>query len=89
MSRAPELRTCHDVRQLRVCAGCGHLGDARDMVRQARGKGARHFHGQCFITSHGMVQFLALPQSETDKLRLDDIGGKAMKALLNRRGVKP
>ena len=84
----PELRTCHDVRQLRVCCGCQKLGDRRNMVRQERGKGSRHFHGRCFIASHGMTLFLQLPRSETDKLQLDDIGPKAMKSLMEKRHVR-
>lgn len=80
-----ELENCHAVRHLRVCAGCSRLGDGRHMIRQGRGKGCRHFHGRCFIKSHGMTQFLQLPKEETDKLQLGDIGPEAMKAVLERR----
>lgn len=73
---------CHDVRQLRVCAGCAQLGDAREMIRQPRGKGCRHYHGRCFIGSHGMQQLLALPKEQTDKLTLNDIGVAAMRAVM-------
>lgn len=79
-----ELENCHAVRQLRVCAGCAAIGDGRHMIRQERGKACRHFHGRCFIKSHGMTLFLQLPRAETDKLALDDIGSDAMKALMNR-----
>lgn len=79
-----ELKTCHDVRQLRVCRGCDDLGDKRSMIQVERGKAARHYHGRCYIKSHGMYLFLQLPKEETAKLELGDIGAEAMKALIEK-----
>lgn len=79
-----DLETCHDVRHLRVCSGCKGVGDGRQMIREPRGKGARHHHGRCYIESHGMTLFLRLPSEETDKLTLGDIGPVAAAALLAR-----
>ena len=81
---SPTLETCHDVRHLRACRGCSGLGDKRSMIQIERGKSARHYHGRCYIASHGMTLFLRLPKEETEKLTLNDIGSKAMKALLKR-----
>lgn len=83
----PELRTCHDVRELRACHICTRLGDRRSMIQRGtktNGHASRHAHGRCFIKVFGMSEFLQLPRTETDKLQLDDIGVDAMKALMGR-----
>lgn len=74
-----EEMKAHDVRQLRVCEHCNHLGDKRQMVGG--------MHGRCFIEAHGLPALVALPPEETAGLRLDDIGDEAMRALLDRPAV--
>ena len=74
--------TAHDVRHLTTCCLCGQLGDDRDM---AFINGEKHpAHGGCILKAGGIALLVSLPKSETGKLRLDDIGPDAMKALFDR-----
>jgi hypothetical protein len=75
----------HDVRQLRVCAHCQHIGDGRQMLNL----GGQLYHGSCVLAGWTMEGVLALPQSETDKLTLADFmsvpyGRELIDALLER-----
>lgn len=75
-----EMRTCHDIRQFLGCSHCGGMGDKRHMVPT----GAKYMHGRCYIEREGMAAFLKLPKKITDKLYLEDIGNRAMRALIGR-----
>lgn len=75
------LETVKDVRTLRECDLCTGLGHSNSMI--VLDGTARYVHGRCFIASQGLDAFLALPREQIIKMRLDDIGSDAMKALLS------
>lgn len=70
----------HDVRHLRPCYACGGIGDHRKMVSNT----GNVYHGRCFEARFGIDALLDLPQVETGKLTIGDIGVKSMKALVDR-----
>lgn len=74
----PHLETAHDVRFITKCDACPDLGDGRRMI-------LARYHGRCFIKRFGLEDFLDLPDEETSKVSLGDIGTKAMKALVDLR----
>lgn len=78
----PELRTAHDVRKLRACYGCSKLGSKDSMISMPAGTA---MHGRCFIAKFGIAKLLQQPREETDKLTLVDIGGDAMRRLIEAR----
>lgn len=81
-----EIRTCHDIRRMVACFHCTGIGDKQNMVPiRPDGKNAEYVHGRCFIEHEGMGAFLALPDETQNRLTLDDIGVKAMKALMEKR----
>lgn len=75
------LRTCHDIRKLVVCGLCSGVGNKIHMLRHID---HGHVHGRCFISEYGLSAFLKLPNSAVANLRLDDIGVRAMKAIVGR-----
>lgn len=82
----------HDVRHLRLCAGCGSFGDRREMLLIPHGLvNAGHpvkqglYHGGCAVTLVSHEDILALPHSETNKLRLSETGPVLMRKLLDAR----
>jgi hypothetical protein len=79
------VEKAHDVRTLRVCCHCDGIGNKDSMIHRNEGGTDRHWHGRCYIDQRGLHGFLSLPQEQTDKLPLGDIGVEAMKALLANR----
>lgn len=73
-----ELNRAHDVRRLTICA-CKGVGDRRRMIFDPEG----WFHGRCFIARFGLDALLKLPEETQRRLTLGDIGGPAMRALLD------
>lgn len=74
----PTIETCHDVRRLRTCCVCGHLGS--DLLRGLfkgsmvkKGKPA-FVHGYCLISSqdNGWDVFAALPSEEIGKITMSE-----------------
>lgn len=77
----------HDVRHLRECERCHQLGDERSMIvfpPTALTK-EEFWHGACYLDRFGITRLLDLPDAQTDKLTLGDIGVSVMKRLLNKR----
>jgi hypothetical protein len=87
MKRKPynnaEIDTAHSVRTLRTCDYCDGIGNNHSMLQVEIAHEKVWMHGRCFIRSLGMLNFLKLPRRETRKMRLDDIGVRAMKTLVN------
>lgn len=75
------IEKAHDVRTLRVCVQCEGIGNSNSMLHVEN----IWIHGRCFIKWRGLEAFVALPRSQTDKMRLDDIGVRAMRGLLQNR----
>lgn len=75
------VENAHDVRTLRVCSHCDGIGNRDSMIHHTD----RYWHGRCYISKYGLRIFLLLPQAQTDKLPLSDIGVEPMKALLAQR----
>lgn len=82
----------HDVRQLRLCAGCGSFGDRREMLQIPHG--LMHagepvkqglYHGGCAVTLLSHEDLLSLPHSESNKLRMSETGPVLMRKLLDAR----
>lgn len=46
---------------------------------------AGRYHGKCYATAKGRAAFLALPDTVLDTLRLDDIGSRLMRAVMEKR----
>lgn len=67
----------HDVRQLRLCKGCGRIGWAPDMIQTD----GNDWHGDCLFKLIGVKGLRKLPKSEIGKFRLNEIGVRAMKAI--------
>jgi hypothetical protein len=77
------IERSHDVRTLRSCHACKGIGNVGDMVERTLSSGyTACYHGRCYIKRFGEKRFFALPRTETDKMRLDDIGVKRMKRLV-------
>jgi hypothetical protein len=79
-----EIRTAHDVRKLAGCAYCKGMGDKNHMIPLGSGRAMEHVHGRCYAAVDGLPAILALPKEITDHLTISDIGGKVMKALLEK-----
>ena len=75
------IRTAHDVRTMQACAYCKGHGNDHSMIYAH----TTYWHGRCFIASKGEQAFMALPISQTGKLRLDDIGPEYMRKLIAAR----
>lgn len=56
----------HDVRHLRVCKHCGHLGDNRKMLQMKDGP----WHDACVVQTLTHSQILQLPLVERDKITM-------------------
>lgn len=69
----------HDVRHLRICKGCGSLGDDREMIRAEE----KDYHGDCIFKLIGIDGIMALPRGERAKFRLGEIGPEVMKRLVD------
>jgi hypothetical protein len=84
-------RTAHDIRTMKSCACCGGLGHTHNMVHDymheigAPQSKKVYAHGRCFIEVFGLTLFLNLPQAETDKMQLNDVGIDVMRILVNSR----
>lgn len=61
----------HDVRFLRVCKTCGHIGDKRRMLNLPDGD----YHDECIVARLTDAQVLRLPREQRNKITL----GAAMK----------
>jgi hypothetical protein len=76
----------HDVRRLRLCTKCGGLGYKRRMLELPAPldvlREGQWWHGQCFIDAKGIDALLNMPRDQIGCLALDDIGVKAMTAVL-------
>lgn len=79
------VENAHDVRTLRVCCHCYGIGNRDLMIQRTEGGTERYWHGRCYIDQRGLHGFLSMPQEQTDKMPLSDIGTEAMKALLAQR----
>lgn len=90
----------HDVRKLRICAGCGNLAHADSAVALAgsrfpfvmSGAIVKHkfdlgsfFHVECFIEKYDEDHLLLLASDERAKIRLGDVSVETMRELLNMR----
>lgn len=78
----PHLRTAHDVRHLRRCAGCGGVGDSRLMLSVQLPSQVGLHHGCCAIQLLGADGVLALAPNERAKITLSDAGVTLMRRLL-------
>lgn len=72
----------HDVRRLRLCAGCRKPGLLDTMLVLGRDREVALFHGSCAAASMGEDGLLALPASERRKLTVADTGVALMRRLL-------
>ncbi len=82
------LDTAHDVRNLRKCGHCLDLGNKTRMIEidtEPRAGKWMQLHGRCFIAAYGVEAFFALPDRETDKVCIGDVGHEIMKELVGRR----
>ena len=79
-----EIRTAHEVRKLAGCVYCKGIGDKNHMIPLGSGRAMEHVHGRCYAAVYGLSAILALPKEITDHLTISDIGGKVMKALLEK-----
>lgn len=86
------IKSTKDVRNLRHCSYCQHLGDQRRMIRGVtlndfrtqKYRTGEYLHGRCVIKIGGVELLKLLPRTETFKLTLSDIGVDAMKRLLDK-----
>ena len=87
----------HDVRKLRLCAGCKSIAHADSAVALAgsrfpfvmSGAIARKkfdmdavFHVECFVEKYGEDHLLLLASDERKKIRLGDVSAEVMHELL-------
>ena len=70
--------TVHDVRHMRVCNHCGHLGDNRRMLKMANGP----WHDACVVNKLTTSQILQLPASEREKITIGAAGVALMLELM-------
>ncbi len=70
----------HDVRHLRVCKGCGGLGDRRRMLDLHE---AGPHHDFCAVERFGADAMLELPASERRKISIGAAGTHLMRRLLD------
>ena len=81
-----QLKTAHDVRRLRTCAGCGGIGHPEQMLSGLEAFGLAGFHhGRCVVQLLTQKQVLALPSDQRHKLRLNDTGVELLRKLLDAR----
>lgn len=73
--------TAHDVRKLRPCAMCSHIGFLPQMLTL----GGEHYHSACIASSMSHDEILALPYDEMTKLRLNETGVELMSKMLDRK----
>ena len=88
----------HDVRKLRLCAGCGNMAHADSAVTLAgsqfpfvlSGAIRKHkfnaddfFHVECFIERYGEDHLHLLARDEQRKVRLGDVSAETMCELLD------
>lgn len=81
------VEKAHDVRTIRPCDVCHGMGNKPSMLEFFDNSGAWYRHGRCHIKTRGLRDFIALPQEQTDKMPLSDIGVEAMKSLLLHRDL--
>lgn len=79
------LRTAHDVRHMRPCDICKGIVDKRHALPI---RANVYVHGRCYIAQWGIGQMLQLPETALNSLTLGDIGGNAMKAIIDRFATK-
>jgi hypothetical protein len=84
------VRKAHDVRTLRVCGGCGGMGNSHSMIfRKVPLDNAptvlreEWLHGRCFVSRYGRAKLTQLPKEQTDRLTIGDIGVRTMKYLID------
>jgi hypothetical protein len=75
------LEKAHDVRTLRVCGSCGGMGNNDRMIEH----GTEWLHGRCFVARYGKAELCQLPQAQTDRMSMNDLGLEVMKYLVNHR----
>jgi hypothetical protein len=74
----------HDVRHLRVCKHCGHLGDGRWMPKVAD----EPWHDTCVVKTLTTSQILQLPASEREKITIGAAGVDLMRKLMDSRHLE-
>ncbi len=66
----PTLETAHDVRRLKECTHCHHVGTHLLVVN----KTARRFaHAYCIVEAEGWQVLASLPEKETNKVAVSDL----------------
>jgi hypothetical protein len=85
-SRPIRMKRAHDVRRLRQCPLCGHLGDSADMLEQpaAGDQKPKHVHGRCWLAEYGIASLLEQPADQLLRLRLGDLDTTTTRAVLDR-----
>lgn len=75
----------HDVRHLRICATCDHLGDSRKMLKIGlhRSLNVGLHHGECVVTALSHAEVLALPETERAKITIGAAGVDLFRKLLD------
>jgi hypothetical protein len=66
-----------DVRNLRICETCGHLGNRNDMIGLTK-----HWHPKCYYEVNGEIGVITLQSKDRAKFRLCDIPHDLMRRLV-------
>lgn len=76
--------TAHDIRHIRLCGHCGHLGDNRKML-QVQGA---PWHDACVVATMTTSQILQLPAAQREKITIGAAGVPLMRKLLDARHLE-
>lgn len=76
--------TAHDVRHLRVCEDCNHLGDGRRGMLKLDGK---FYHDRCLIGRMTLGELMRLPPAERAKITIGAAGPDLMRKLMEGRNL--